>query len=157
MIDKKYSKDNDPEIPKDRIIDALRAGNKLNAAMATDIANLKIGIHQHKRAMGESHQQVENVIVDETTKAMNFMTGEFQRQLKESNEALKAYFETLVASPELISKLMEVLEKNSNRITYGETLEEIPEIDLPKEHFDLIEENEESEESEESKEDEFGF
>ena len=29
MIDKKYSKDNDPEIPKDRIIDALRAGNKL--------------------------------------------------------------------------------------------------------------------------------
>ena len=30
MIDKKYSKDNDPEIPKDRIIDALRAGNKLS-------------------------------------------------------------------------------------------------------------------------------
>ena len=151
MIDKKYPKDNDLEISKDRIIDALRAGNKLNAAMATDIANLKIGIHQHKRAMGESHQQVENVIVDETAKAMNFMTGEFQRQLKESNEALKAYFETLVASPELISKLMEVLEKNSNRITYGETLKEIPEIDLPKEDFDLIEE------SEESKEDEFGF
>ena len=129
MIGKKYSKDNDPEIPKDRIIDALRAGNKLNAAMATDIANLKIGIHQHKRAMGESHQQVENVIVDETTKAMNFMTGEFQRQLKESNEALKAYFETLVASPELICKLIEVLEKNSNRITYGETLEEVEEKD----------------------------
>ena len=43
MIDKKYSKDNDPEIPKDRIIDALRAGNKLSAAMATDIANMKIG------------------------------------------------------------------------------------------------------------------
>ena len=63
MIDKKYSKDNDPEIPKDRIIDALRAGNKLSAAMATDIANMKIGIHQNKRAMGASHQQVENVIV----------------------------------------------------------------------------------------------
>ena len=78
--------------------------------------------------MGDSHQQVENVIVDETSKAMNFMTNEFQRQLKESNEALKAYFETLVASPELICKLMEVLEKNSNRITYGETIEEIEEI-----------------------------
>ena len=129
MIDKKYSKDNDPEIPKDRIIDALRAGNKLSAAMATDIANMKIGIHQHKRAMGDSHQQVENVIVNETSKAMNFMTNEFQRQLKESNEALKAYFETLVASPELICKLMEVLEKNSNRITYGETIEEIKEIE----------------------------
>ena len=107
----------------------LRAGNKLSAAMATDIANMKIGIHQHKRAMGDSHQQVENVIVDETSKAMNFMTNEFQRQLKESNEALKAYFETLVASPELICKLMEVLEKNSNRITYGETLEEVEEKD----------------------------
>ena len=47
--------------------------------MATNIANMKIDIHQHKRAMGDSHQQVENVIVDETSKAMNFMTNEFQR------------------------------------------------------------------------------
>ena len=128
-IGKKFTKDNDPEIPNHRIIDALRAGNKLSAAMATDIANMKIGIHQHKKAMGDSHQQVENVIVDETSKAINFMTNEFQRQLKESNEALKAYFETLVASPELICKLIEVLEKNSNRITYGETIEEIEEIE----------------------------
>ena len=128
-IGKKFTKDNDPEIPNHRIIDALRAGNKLSAAMATDIANMKIGIHQHKKAMGDSHQQVEDVIVEETSKAMDFMTNEFQRQLKESNEALKAYFETLVASPELICKLMEVLEKNSNRITYGETLEEVEEKD----------------------------
>ena len=42
MIGKKYSKDNDPDIPKDKIIDALRAGNKLSAAMATDIANMNI-------------------------------------------------------------------------------------------------------------------
>ena len=56
------------------------------------------------------------------------MTNKFQRQLLESNEALKAYFETLVASPELICKLMEVLEKNNNLITYGETIEEIEEI-----------------------------
>lgn len=128
-IGKKFTKDNDPEIPNHRIIDALRAGNRLSAAMATDIANMKIGIHQHKKAMGDSHQQVEDVIVEETSKAMDFMTNEFQRQLKESNEALKAYFETLVASPELICKLMEVLEKNSNRITYGETLEEVEEKD----------------------------
>ena len=128
-IGKKFTKDNDPDIPNHRIIDALRAGNRLSAAMATDIANMKIGIHQHKKAMGDSHQQVEDVIVEETSKAMDFMTNEFQRQLKESNEALKAYFETLVASPELICKLMEVLEKNSNRITYGETLEEVEEKD----------------------------
>ena len=39
-------------------------------------------------------------------------------------------------------------------MSYGQYLEEIPEIDLPKEDFDLIEENEEREES---KEDDFGF
>ena len=129
MIDKKYSKENDPEIPKDRIIDALRAGNKLSAAMATDIANMKIGIHEHKRAMGDSHQKVENVIVDETAKIMNHMTNEFDRQLKERNQALMDYFEKLVAAPELMYKLMEVLERNSNRMTYGQTLEEVEEKD----------------------------
>ena len=129
MIDKKFASDSDPEIPKDRIIDALRAGNKLSAAMATDIANMKIGIHEHKRAMGDSHQQVENVIVDETAKIMKHMTSEFDRQLNERNQALMDYFEKLVAAPELMYKLMEVLEKNSNRMTYGQTLEEVEEKD----------------------------
>ena len=127
MIDKRYSSDSDPDIPKERIIDALRAGNKLSAAMATDIANMKIGIHEHKRAMGDSHQQVENVIVDETSKVMNHMTNEFDRQLKERNQALMDYFEKMVAAPELVCKLMEVLEKHNNRITYGETIEETEE------------------------------
>tara|TARA_Y100001978_G_scaffold85196_1_gene76366 strand:- start:422 stop:805 length:384 start_codon:yes stop_codon:yes gene_type:complete len=127
MIDKRYSSDSDPDIPKERIIDALRAGNKLSAAMATDIANMKIGIHEHKRAMGDSHQQVENVIVDETSKVMNHMTNEFDRQLKERNQALMDYFEKMVAAPELVCKLMEVLEKHNNRITYGETIEEAEE------------------------------
>ena len=127
MIDKKYSSDSDPDIPKERIIDALRAGNKLSAAMATDIANMKIGIHEHKRAMGASHQKVENVIVDETSKVMNHMTNEFDRQLKERNQALMDYFEKMVAAPELVCKLMEVLEKHNNRITYGETIEEAEE------------------------------
>ena len=123
MIDKKYSSDSDPDIPKERIIDALRAGNKLSAAMATDIANMKIGIHEHKRAMGASHQIVENVIVDETSKVMNHMTNEFDRQLKERNQALMDYFEKMVAAPELVCKLMEVLEKHNNRITYEEKIE----------------------------------
>ena len=51
------------------------------------------------------------------------MTGEFQRQLNESNEALKEYFDKMAIAPELMNKLMEVLEKNSNRMTYGETIE----------------------------------
>ena len=127
MIDKRYSSDSDPDMSKERIIDALRAGNKLSAAMATDIANMKIGIHEHKRAMGASHQKVENVIVDETSKVMNHMTNEFDRQLKERNQALMDYFEKMVAAPELVCKLMEVLEKHNNRITYGETIEEAEE------------------------------
>ena len=70
MIDKKYSKDNDPEIPKDRIIDALRAGNKLNAGIATEMANLNKNFKVHKRAIGESHDKVEKEIVDQTTRLM---------------------------------------------------------------------------------------
>ena len=122
MIDKKFSSERDPDIPKGRIIDALRAGNKLSAAMATDIANMKIGIHEHKRAMGASHQQVENIIVDETSKVINHMTNEFDRQLKERNQALMDYFEKMVAAPELVCKLMEVLEKHGNQITHGEKI-----------------------------------
>ena len=150
MIEKKYSKDNDPEIPKDRIIDALRAGNKLSAAMATDIANMKIGIHQHKRAMGDSHQQVEDVIVDQATRVMNHLTEESKRQNK---EALEEYFKTPNFFVDLLNKVVEAVEQNSrkidenskivkNRMSYGQYLEEIPEIDLPKEGFDVVEESE---------------
>ena len=56
-------------------------------------------------------------------------TNEFDRQLKERNQALMDYFEKLVAAPELMYKLMEVLERNSNRMTYGQTLEEVEEKD----------------------------
>ena len=49
--------------------------------------------------------------------------------------------------------LSEKIDENSkivkNRMSYGQYLEEIPEIDLPKEGFDLVEESEE--------EDDFGF
>ena len=113
MIGKKYSKDNDPEIPKDRIIDALRAGNKLSAAMATDIANMKIGIHQHKRAMGDSHQQVEDVIVDQATRVMNHLTEESKRQNK---EALEEYFKTPNFFVDLLNKVVEAVEQNSRKV-----------------------------------------
>ena len=112
--------------------------------------------------MGDSHQQVEDVIVDQATRVMNHLTEESKRQNK---EALEEYFKTPNFFVDLLNKVVEAVEQNSrkidenskivkNRMSYGQYLEEIPEIDLPKEDFDLIEENEEREES---KEDDFEF
>ena len=117
------SNEEDSELNKFRIEKALRAGNRLNAHLATNMSKLNNNFAEHKRAIGASHQQVEDVIVDQTTRIMHHMTDEFQRQLNESNEALKEYFNKMAITPELMNKLMEVLEKNSNRMTYGETIE----------------------------------
>tara|TARA_Y100001978_G_scaffold92610_1_gene82923 strand:- start:296 stop:730 length:435 start_codon:yes stop_codon:yes gene_type:complete len=117
------SNEEDSELNKFRIEQALRAGNRLNAHLATNMNKLNNNFAEHKRAIGASHQQVEDVIVDQTTRMMHHMTDEFQRQLNESNQALKEYFNKMAITPELMNKLMEVLEKNSNRMTYGETIE----------------------------------
>ena len=117
------SNEEDSELNKFRIEQALRAGNRLNAHLATNMNKLNNNFAEHKRAIGASHQQVEDVIVDQTTRIMHHMTDEFQRQLNESNQALKEYFNKMAITPELMNKLMEVLEKNSNRMTYGETIE----------------------------------
>ena len=126
------------------------------------MAKLNKNFSEHKRARGDSHQQVEDVIVDQATRVMNHLTEESKRQNK---EALEEYFKTPNFFVDLLNKVVEAVEQNSrkidenskivkNRMSYGQYLEEIPEIDLPKEDFDLIEENEEREES---KEDDFGF
>ena len=163
LIDKKYSSDNEePRLNEDQILNALKASNRIDSHLATNMAKLNKNFSEHKRAMGDSHQQVEDVIVDQATRVMNHLTEESKRQNK---EALEEYFKTPNFFVDLLNKLVEAVEQNSrkidenskivqNRMSYGKYLEEIPEIDLPKEDFDLIEENEEREES---KEDDFGF
>ncbi len=168
LIDKKYGSDNEePRLNEDQILNALKASNRIDSHLATNMAKLNKNFSEHKRAMGDSHQQVEDVIVDQATRVMNHLTEESKRQNK---EALEEYFKTPNFFVDLLNKVVEAVEQNSrkveqnsrkidenskivkNRMSYGQYLEEIPEIDLPKEDFDLIEENEESEES---KEDEF--
>ena len=163
LIDKKYGSDNEePRLNEDQILNALKASNRIDSHLATNMAKLNKNFSEHKRAMGDSHQQVENVIVDQATRVMNHITEESKRQNK---EALEEYFKTPNFFVDLLNKVVEAVEQNSrkidenskivkNRMSYGQYLEEIPEIDLPKEDFDLIEENEEREES---KEDDFGF
>ena len=162
-IDKKYGSDNEePRLNEDQILNALKASNRIDSHLATNMAKLNKNFSEHKRAMGDSHQQVEDVIVDQATRVMNHLTEESKRQ---SKEALEEYFKTPNFFVDLLNKVVEAVEQNSrkidenskivkNRMSYGQYLEEIPEIDLPKEDFDLIEENEEREES---KEDDFGF
>ena len=158
MIDKKYGSDNEePRLNEDQILNALKASNRIDSHLATNMAKLNKNFSEHKRAMGDSHQQVEDVIVDQATRVMNHLTEESKRQNK---EALEEYFKTPNFFVDLLNKVVEAVEQNSrkidenskivkNRMSYGQYLEEIPEIDLPKEGFDLVEESEE--------EDNFGF
>ena len=160
LIDKKYGSDNEePRLNEDQILNALKASNRIDSHLATNMAKLNKNFSEHKRAMGDSHQQVEDVIVDQATRVMNHLTEESKRQNK---EALEEYFKTPNFFVDLLNKVVEAVEQNSrkidenskivqNRMSYGQYLEEIPEIDLPKDDSDLIEE------SEESKEDEYGF
>ena len=158
LIDKKYGSDNEePRLNEDQILNALKASNRIDSHLATNMAKLNKNFSEHKRAMGDSHQQVEDVIVDQATRVMNHLTEESKRQNK---EALEEYFKTPNFFVDLLNKVVEAVEQNSrkidenskivkNRMSYGQYLEEIPEIDLPKEGFDLVEESEE--------EDDFGF
>ena len=158
LIDKKYGSDNEePRLNEDQILNALKASNRIDSHLATNMAKLNKNFSEHKRAIGDSHQQVEDVIVDQATRVMNHLTEESKRQNK---EALEEYFKTPNFFVDLLNKVVEAVEQNSrkidenskivkNRMSYGQYLEEIPEIDLPKEGFDLVEESEE--------EDNFGF
>ena len=152
MIDKKYGSDNEePRLNEDQILNALKASNRIDSHLATNMAKLNKNFSEHKRAMGDSHQQVEDVIVDQATRVMNHLTEESKRQNK---EALEEYFKTPNFFVDLLNKVVEAVEQNSrkidenskivkNRMSYGQYLEEIPEIDLPKEGFDLVKETEE--------------
>ena len=158
LIDKKYGSDNEePRLNEDQILNALKASNRIDSHLATNMAKLNKNFSEHKRAMGDSHQQVENVIVDQATRVMKHLTEESKRQNK---EALEEYFKTPNFFVDLLNKVVEAVEQNSrkidenskivkNRMSYGQYLEEIPEIDLPKEGCDLVKESEE--------EDDFGF
>ena len=152
LIDKKYGSDNEePRLNEDQILNALKASNRIDSHLATNMAKLNKNFSEHKRAMGDSHQQVEDVIVDQATRVMNHLTEESKRQNK---EALEEYFKTPNFFVDLLNKVVEAVEQNSrkidenskivkNRMSYGQYLEEIPEIDLPKEGIDLVEESEE--------------
>lgn len=152
LIDKKYSSDNEePRLNEDQILNALKASNRIDSHLATNMAKLNKNFSEHKKAMGDSHQQVEDVIVDQATRVMNHLTEESKRQNK---EALEEYFKTPNFFVDLLNKVVEAIEQNSrkidenskivkNRMSYGQYLEEIPEIDLPKEGVDLVEESEE--------------
>ena len=152
LIDKKYGSDNEePRLNEDQILNALKASNRIDSHLATNMAKLNKNFSEHKRAMGDSHQQVEDVIVDQATRVMNHLTEESKRQNK---EALEEYFKTPNFFVDLLNKVVEAVEQNSrkidenskivkNRMSYGQYLEEIPEIDLPKEGVDLVEESEE--------------
>ena len=59
---KKFSDDLNPEIPRERIIDALKSSNKLDAAQANATYRLRNEIKEHQRQMGASHDALSDQI-----------------------------------------------------------------------------------------------
>tara|TARA_B100001989_G_C24278847_1_gene335383 strand:- start:22 stop:543 length:522 start_codon:yes stop_codon:yes gene_type:complete len=108
------SDDNDPEISKDRIIDALRANNKIDTNRLNELARMNRKISSFIRAFGESHQRIEDVSVDQTTRVINHITEEIKRQI---NEAMNKYSTSLDNLPDQLNKILTALENNNELIT----------------------------------------
>ena len=135
-IDKKFSKDNDPDIPKDRIIDALRAGNKLNAGTNNELNRLGQRVSDLQKIMVEMHNDVIDQTHSHIKRASDIFVGETDRQLKEAMSTLMKYLSELEKPLgsidelfELVKKLQSDMEETKNviknRLDYGQTIEEI--------------------------------
>ena len=151
LINKKYSSDNEePLLNDEQILNALKAGNRINSHLATNMAKLNNNISESKRQIGASHKHMEDVVVDQATRVMHHVNEEVRRVFK---EALAEYFEKVGGGYDMIKSIAEALKENTtvvkNRMSYGQTLEEIQENDQSKIGFDVVKESKE--------EDDFGF
>ena len=151
LIDKKYGSDEDESsLTNEKILNSLKASNRIDAHIATNMAKLNNNFSESKREIGASHQHMEDVVVDQATRVMHHINEEVRRTFK---EALAEYFEKVGGGYDLLNSIADAVKENTtvvkNRMSYGQTIEEIQEIDLPKEGFDVEEESKE--------EDDFGF
>ncbi len=144
IIDKKYGSDEEESsLTNEQILNALKASNRIDAHIATNMAKLNSNFSESKRQIGASHQHMEDVVVDQATRVMHHINEEVRRTFK---EALAEYFEKVGGGYDMIKSIADAVKENTtvvkNRMSYGQTLEEIPEIDLPREGFDVMEESE---------------
>ncbi len=124
---KKFSDNFDPEIPKERIIDALKSSNKLDAAQANATYRLRNDIREHQRQMGASHDALSEQISKDTNWVANLVVGDVAAQLREQTEVLEDYFKKLEKPMELIDKIYELVLMRSglpSEIKKGEFLED---------------------------------
>ena len=151
LINKKYGSDNEePLLNDDQILNTLKAGNRINSHLATNMAKLNNNFSESKRQIGASHKHMEDVVADQATRVMHHVNEEVRRVFK---EALAEYFEKVGGGYDMIKSIAEALKENTtvvkNRMSYGQTLEEIQENDQSKIGFDVVKESKE--------EDDFGF
>ena len=130
---KKFSEKIDPEISKERIIDALRVSNKLDAAQATEFNRLANAVREHQRQMGASHEAISDQINERAHYYANVVVGDVQAQLRERDAVLLEYLQKLEKPLELVEKIFDIVRmtaKLPGEIPEGEYLED-PEEDLP--------------------------
>tara|TARA_Y100001968_G_scaffold86302_1_gene77336 strand:+ start:34 stop:435 length:402 start_codon:yes stop_codon:yes gene_type:complete len=121
---KKFSEHIDPEIPKERIIDALKSSNKLDAAQATALYKLRNAVFEYQRQMGTSHEGLSEQMTNETHRMTQFIIGDMAAQFSEQNEFIKnMFFEPL----KILEKLHDIVlmqSKIPQEIPDGEYLED---------------------------------
>ena len=123
---KKTTDSINPEIPKERIIDALKSSNKLDAAQANATYQLRNALREYQRQMGASHDDISNQFTNETHRMTQFIIGDMAAQFKEQADLITKYFEKFSKPLETIEKIHDLVlmeSKIPQEIPEGEYLE----------------------------------
>ena len=121
---KKFSENFDPEIPKERIIDALKSSNKLDAAQATAMYQIRNAVLDYHRQMGVSHEGLSEQFTNELNRMCQLIVGDLEAQFKEQ----KDYIKDMLTEPlKVLEKVHDIVLMNSKippEIPDGEYLED---------------------------------
>ena len=121
---KKLTEHIDPDIPKERIIDALKSSNKLDAAQATALYNLRNAVFEYQRQMGTSHEGLSEQMTNETHRMTQFIIGDMAAQFSEQNEFIKNMFSEPLKILEKLHDIVLMQSKIPQEIPDGEYLED---------------------------------
>ena len=110
IIDKKYGSDEEESsLTNEQILNALKASNRIDAHIATNMAKLNSNFSESKRQIGASHQHMEDVVVDQATRVMHHINEEVRRTFK---EALAEYFEKVGGGYDMIKSIADAVKED---------------------------------------------
>ena len=159
IINKKYDSNNgepssnlnqNKDTFEEKIWNALRVSNKLDAGHNTEVNRLGRKVSDTQKLLVEMHNNIVDSTHQEITKAADVFVGETDRQFKEAMGTLMKYWvemEKPLQSVGDLYKLVQEIQEDmketkkdvkeakeviKNRLTYGQTLDEVVEKELLK-------------------------